>query len=191
MRCSDVFMITMFVLMPLQITFAADADRVESALAECAACHGAAGKPSDPTIPIIWGQKAEYLDKQLRDYRSGERDNQIMSSMAESVPVADITRAAALLASRQWPGTSATAPGVAPPAGLTDSCKGCHGANFTGGPSPEGFAPRLAGQFAEYLEYQMGAFAREERANQKSMSAIMKSLTAADRSALASYLASH
>ena len=39
----------------------------------------------DPTVfsiegfPIIWGQEQSYLVKQLHDYRSGDRDNQIMA----------------------------------------------------------------------------------------------------------------
>src|SRR3954447_24339833 len=44
------------------------ADPVEAALTTCWSCHGSAGEPKDPTIPIIWGQLAPYLEKQLRDY---------------------------------------------------------------------------------------------------------------------------
>ena len=58
-----------------------------------------------------------------------------------------------------------------------------------GGPSPEGVAPRLAGQFAEYLDYEMGAFAREERSNKKTMTSTMKALSPAERTALAHWLA--
>ena len=66
------------------------ADVVENALGICASCHGADGLPKDPTVPIIWGQRAKYIEKQLLDYRSGDRDNQIMSSMAEAVRRDDV-----------------------------------------------------------------------------------------------------
>jgi cytochrome c553 len=51
-------------------------------------------------------------------------------------------------------------------------------------------APRLAGQFAAYLEAQMGAFARGERAKSKTMTLMMKSLDAGERARIAKYLAS-
>ena len=43
----------------------------------CASCHGAKGKGSDGNrfAPVIGGQEWRYLDKQLRDWRSGERRN--------------------------------------------------------------------------------------------------------------------
>ena len=86
----------------LAFTSAQAADPLESSLQICSSCHGSAGKPSDPTIPIIFGQQARYLEKQLKDYRSGDRDSQIMSSMAEAVPFKDLGRATDLLASRPW-----------------------------------------------------------------------------------------
>lgn len=43
----------------------------------CASCHGDKGQgtPVQPLIPVIGGQEWRYLDKQLRDWRSGERRN--------------------------------------------------------------------------------------------------------------------
>ena len=163
------------------------ADPLESSLQICSSCHGSAGKPSDPTIPIIFGQQARYLEQQLKDYRSGDRDSQIMSSMAEAVPFKDLGRATDLLASRPWPAREGTA-AAEPPAAA--ACKGCHGANFEGGASPEGVAPRLAGQLADYLSDQMSGFARGARTNQPTMSTMMKALSVDERTQLASFLAS-
>jgi len=43
------------------------------------------GVPIEPkTIPIIWGQQQSYLMKQLHDYRSGDRDNPIMTPIAKA-----------------------------------------------------------------------------------------------------------
>ncbi len=43
----------------------------------CVACHGEQGKgvPATPLVPILGGQERGYLDKQLLDWRSGERHN--------------------------------------------------------------------------------------------------------------------
>jgi cytochrome c553 len=43
----------------------------------CASCHGVKGKgvEGNRLAPVIGGQEWRYLDKQLRDWRSGERRN--------------------------------------------------------------------------------------------------------------------
>lgn len=41
----------------------------------CSACHGPAGKGNGPAgYPRLSGQNADYIVKQLEEYRSGERD---------------------------------------------------------------------------------------------------------------------
>ena len=163
------------------------ADAVEQAVASCWGCHGAGAAPKDPTIPVIQGQQAGYLEKQLHDFRSGQREDQIMSSMAESIPAKETVRAAAMIAAMPWPKIEA-ASGTPEPDSVV-ACQSCHGADFAGGPGPEGVAPRLGGQFAVYLEAQMGVFARGERAQSKTMTLMMKSLDAAERARIAKYLA--
>ena len=163
------------------------ADAVETAVGSCWSCHGAGGPPKDPTIPIIQGQQVGYLEKQLHDFRSGERENQIMSSMAESIRPADVARASAMIAAMPWPRRGDQVAEATPDSMV--ACQGCHGADLTGAPGPEGVAPRLAGQFSEYLEDQMGAFARGERPKAKTMTLMMKSLDAAERGKIAKYLA--
>jgi cytochrome c553 len=46
-------------------------------IAACATCHGdqGEGRPAMPEVPRIGGQEWRYLDKQLREWRSGERRN--------------------------------------------------------------------------------------------------------------------
>ena len=163
------------------------ADGLDKAVAACWACHGAGAAPKDGSIPVIQGQQAGYLEKQLHEFRSGQRDDQIMSSMAESIPPKETARAAALIAALPWPKIPA-APGAPEPDSLV-ACRSCHGADLMGGPGPEGVAPRLSGQFSDYLEAQMGVFARGERASAKTMTATMQSLDAAERAKLAKYLA--
>ena len=60
--------------------------------AACQACHGAHGEGMvDGDKPRLAGQSAFYLDKQLRDFASGARDNAIMSAIAKGLN--DQTRA--------------------------------------------------------------------------------------------------
>lgn len=44
----------------------------------CAACHGANGHARQPDIPNLAGQKADYLYKAMRDYKSGARNVPLM-----------------------------------------------------------------------------------------------------------------
>ena len=67
------------------------ADDIEAKAQACAACHGNNGVPIDPkTIPVIWGQEASYLMKQLRDFRNGERESAVMSPIAKSLAEGDL-----------------------------------------------------------------------------------------------------
>jgi cytochrome c553 len=56
----------------------------EKAKQVCAACHGENGdKPLQPEYPILAGQHPDFLFKALRDYKSGQRKNPVMSGMAQ------------------------------------------------------------------------------------------------------------
>jgi cytochrome c553 len=46
----------------------------------CKACHGMSGKPVANEWPIIAGQQAPYLQKQLAAYKSGARINPLMQT---------------------------------------------------------------------------------------------------------------
>src|SRR5689334_7855824 len=56
----------------------------------CAACHGADGNSPIPVNPILAGQDARYLYKQLSDYKSGQRKNPIMSGIVANLSDADM-----------------------------------------------------------------------------------------------------
>ena len=170
------------------------AERVSDASIEtkaqlCASCHGEHGVPSDPTVPIIWGQQAEYIQNELNAYRNGDRESQIMSSIAESLSDAEISQIAAYFGDAEWPVRSESPPS-APAPGAIATCQACHNANLAGGTGPAGVAPRLAGQFSPYLLDTMNAYANGERANSEAMSTLMQSLSPEDRKTVADYLAS-
>ena len=51
----------------------------------CNQCHGANGMPVRPNIPIIWGQQQDFLVKQIHDFESGERANELMTWAAKTL----------------------------------------------------------------------------------------------------------
>ena len=61
----------------------------------CAACHGANGISNNPLWPNLRGQKEQYLIKQMKDFRSGARNDPSMSPMAKPLSDADIDNLAA------------------------------------------------------------------------------------------------
>jgi cytochrome c553 len=67
----------------------------------CAACHGKDGNSTDPNNPRLAGQWRDYLEKALRDYKSGERNNAIMSGFAKTLSKQDIENLAAYYASQK------------------------------------------------------------------------------------------
>jgi cytochrome c553 len=162
---------------------------IETKAQLCASCHGEHGLPSDPTVPIIWGQQAAYIQKELNAYRNGDRESQIMSSIAESLSDAEISQISAYFGDAKWPLRS-DAPPSAPAPDAIATCQACHNANLWGGMGPSGVAPRLAGQFSPYLLGTMNAYANGEPANSEAMSTLMQSLSLEDRKAVAEYLAS-
>lgn len=58
--------------------------------APCAACHGTDGNATADLYPRLAGQYHDYLAQALREYRSGGRQNPIMSGFAKPLSDAEI-----------------------------------------------------------------------------------------------------
>jgi len=56
----------------------------------CAACHGFDGNSPLPSNPSIAGQHADYLLKQLSEFKSGVRNNPIMTPIAATLSADDM-----------------------------------------------------------------------------------------------------
>ena len=69
--------------------------------ATCAACHATDGNSVQPTNPILAGQYKSYIQQALRAYKSGERQNAIMSGFASALSEADIAKLAKYFSSRK------------------------------------------------------------------------------------------
>jgi cytochrome c553 len=149
----------------------------------CNTCHGENGIPRNAATPIIWGLQENYLVKQLHDFQSGNRDNEVMTWMATALSEAELAPAAAYFAKKNWPARSAGAASTSPPA-VVAVCQACHQQNLAGGLP----APRLAGQRYEYLVEAMRRYAEGERTNNADMARIMEALPPAEREAMARYI---
>lgn len=76
-------------------SYGADIQTGKALAVRCAVCHGANGIATAPDAPNLAGQNEMYLAKALRDFRSGARENEIMSLMAKGLSDADIENLAA------------------------------------------------------------------------------------------------
>jgi cytochrome c553 len=65
----------------------------------CALCHGPAGIASLPNAPNLAGQPAIYVSEQLRNYRSGKRQNEVMNMIAKPLTDSEIAHLAAWFSS--------------------------------------------------------------------------------------------
>jgi cytochrome c553 len=143
----------------------------------CAACHAADGNSPTPANPRIAGQIPEYLYKQLMDFKprgakKAERENAVMAGMVASLSEADMRDLAAYYAGQKLKPAAAADKELAAlgqklyrggnVASGMPACAGCHGPTGAGMPSQY---PRIAGQFADYLEAQLKAFRAGARAN--------------------------
>ena len=176
---------------------AGDATAGKTKSATCAACHSADGNSANPQYPKLAGQSADYLLKQLQDYKSGARANPIMAGMVAPLSPQDMEDLAAYFAAQQI-ARGAANPALAPVGealfrggNLTNgvaACAACHGATGAGNPAAK--FPALAGQNADYVEAQLKAFRALERANDagQMMRAIAAKMTDPEIKAVASYV---
>ena len=73
----------------------ADINAGKTRASSCAGCHGANGISNNPAWPNLAGQKAQYLEKQLKMFRAGQRQDALMSPMAKPLSDTDIKNLAA------------------------------------------------------------------------------------------------
>ncbi|MBR0718428.1 cytochrome c4 [Bradyrhizobium liaoningense] len=156
----------------------------------CAGCHGHDGKPSDKSIPVIWGQQAGYIYIQLRDFKRGDRKNEMMQPTVSPFERDDMLAIAEYFAQKPWPdlGQPRAPKHVAQQALSAEhsvGCTGCHLDRFQG----SGTTPRLAGQSREYLAKTITDFRTRARGNNPGMTDLMLATPVDGLAALAQYLA--
>ena len=169
----------------------------------CAACHGADGNSPLSVNPSLAGQHAEYIYKQLsnfksRDSKPAERNSPIMAGNVAGLSDDDMKNVAAFYSSQTPRPRAARDPelvrqgqliyrgGIAA-RGLA-ACASCHSPNGVGLPAQ---FPRVAGQHAEYTAAQLKAFRAGERKNDPNgmMRTVAGKLTDRDIAAVSEYIA--
>jgi cytochrome c553 len=164
----------------------------------CAACHGADGNSIGAPNPKLAGQHSEYLFKQMRNFKTGERANPIMNGMIAAFDENQMRDLAAYFGSQQMKGDQAKSKDTVAAGqkifragdatkGLP-ACAGCHGPSGAGIPAQ---FPRIGGQLADYVETQLKGFRDGSRANDpnKMMRTIALKMTDAEIKAVADYVA--
>lgn len=66
---------------------------------QCSVCHGKNGIAKDPEVANLAGQSAFYLEKSLKDYREGIREDRRMTLIVKNLSNDDIKDLAAWFAS--------------------------------------------------------------------------------------------
>jgi len=177
------------VILPLPAL--ADVEAGSRKSASCATCHGIDGNSPSGAYPNLAGQAADYLYKQIKDFKEGRRSNAIMGTMIYSLSDEDMHDLADFYSAQgPTPSTFHTDPDkveagrkVAREAG----CTNCHQRNFKGA----GLIPRVAGQQYNYVIKQLKDFRAGTRTNDGGlMQPFTKNLTDDQIKALANYLIS-
>jgi cytochrome c553 len=181
----------------LQILANAKPERGRAKVLEvCAACHGEQGISAAPEFPHLAGQSGAAIYKQLHDYRTGSRTNELMTAVAKALDEAAVADVAAYYAAQAKrnpnPVTLATAPDpivrlveLGDPNRNIPPCAACHRPG-SGGPVE---TPILSEQGDNYLALQLKNYAAGERRNDVygRMRSIASKLTEAEIKGLASY----
>lgn len=200
-------------LLSINIAVAAsgDADAGKVKAAACAACHGSNGIGSTDTYPNLAGQHSDYIVKQLKAFKAGDRKDPLMGSMAAPLSEQDMADVAAYFAglprsvatadsgAADTDATASAAP-VAyvpnPAAGKSlyelgdasrsiGACIGCHGSE---GNSDVLIYPNLANQHPEYIAKQLNNFKNKNRVNY-AMNQFAGGMTEDDIADMAAYFA--
>src|SRR5215470_11199000 len=162
----------------------------------CVACHGEQGVSVAPQYPNLAGQSGAAIYKQLNDYRSGSRTNQLMTDIAKALDETTLADIAAYYAAQPKrnpnPATLADAPPaivhlveLGDPNRNIPPCAACHRPG-SGGPVE---TPILSEQGDEYITQQLKMYAAGERRNDVygRMRTIAARLTPAEIEGLAKY----
>lgn len=162
----------------------------------CIGCHGAEGNAPTSQFPKLAQQSAEYIVKQLQEFKSGKRANAIMMGMAAPLSDNDMKNIAAWLSSKKSAANNAKNKDTLLVGeriyrgGIADrqipACAGCHSPNGAGIPAQ---FPRLGGQHADYTVAQLTAFRDGVRNNAAQMTGVSAKLNDREIKAVSDYIA--
>lgn len=175
-----------------------DAEAGEAKSQTCVACHDANGAGTAPENPNLAGQVPGYIADQLAKFKSGERQNAIMSGMAAGLSEQDMADLDAYYSSMspiQGAVSEEEAEAAQRAARLyrggdqsrdIAACMGCHGPAGQGIPTR---FPSVSGQKRAYLVSQLQAFKTGERqSDAEIMNTVSFLLTEQEMEDLAAYM---
>jgi cytochrome c553 len=168
-----------------------DAKSGEEVYEVCSACHlkDGMGRP-DGTLPVVSGQHARVLVKQMIDIRTGHRDNPTMFPFAQSMTPQEIADSGAYMATLKLKANGGKGSGKALKRGgelYKKDCQTCHKDNGIG--EADKFVPMLTAQHYEYMVRQMEEMQAGKRKNaDKDMIKIVNGYSKADIEAVADYM---
>ncbi|TCT19016.1 c-type cytochrome [Thiobaca trueperi] len=163
----------------------------------CVACHGPQGNSIVPIWPKLAGQHPAYIQKQLMDFKAGNRANVQMTPMAMPLTDQEVLDLAAYFSTQTQRGGAAD-PELAKlgeaiyragnPVTGVPACSGCHGPAGLG----QGLSkfPRISGQHADYIKQTLVYFQKQERANDPNgmMRGVTARMTEKEIAAVSQYL---
>jgi len=161
----------------------------------CKYCHGTDGNSLKPNVPNLAGQNASYLLDQINKFATRERDDYVMSPLAENFSPEDKINLAIFYFSKAVKKQTIDANLADKGKALfTSVCSNCHGAQGHGNQK----LARLAGQQTLYVTNVLKAFrtnandpaAKAESSRQSTaMEIVAKGLTDEQIDAVAAYVA--
>ena len=161
----------------------------------CFLCHGPDGESASEVFPRLSAQNAEYIAKQLENFKSGKRKSSAMSSMVANLSSDEMAALGRFYASRPPHQEAAKDQQLAAVGQYlyhsgnklsgVPACASCHGKEGAGSAA----LPRLAGQHAGYIQAQLKQFSQRERTNDNAvMHTVVEKMTALEMSAVSEYL---
>ncbi|MDD5058052.1 MAG: c-type cytochrome [Sideroxydans sp.] len=177
-------------------SYADDIPPLEERLQLCSGCHNPDGNSVIPENPKLAGLDKKYLQRQMEDFKSGKRSNEIMSGIITMVDEKEF-KALATYFSGQIRSVGATdkAELVAEGKQIFDegvigtaapACAGCHNEDGSGSSA----FPRLNGQNSTYVVNQLLNFKNAVRNNDPKavMQSVAKRLNEKEIAAVAEYI---
>ena len=172
---------------------APDPEHGKTLYESCAACHQRNGHGvANGSIPAIAGQPFAVIARQLTDFRHGTRVDPLMKHFSDtthlsySQEIADVASYISRMPPRVGTAVQTSDDGRGAMT-YERKCERCHGAVAEG--SDTGFAPRLAGQHADYLIRQLSYEASIRPALKDAHAGISSNLSREDIDSLARTLA--
>ena len=163
----------------------------------CAGCHGADGNSAVGIWPKLSSQHADYIAKQLSDFKSGARKDPTMTAMAVALSEQDIADISAFYAAQ--PVNTGKADKALTAAGEkiyrggnskkgVAACMACHGPAGTGNAAAK--FPSVGGQHADYVAKALKDFREGTRTNDsaKMMRDVAAKLSDDEIKAVAAYV---